>query len=253
MDENVNSGATNTATAKPLPVSFVVIARPDDAGWMPEMLKSLPPGGEVVILWNEPGESEGYQHEGTKTLPNGTTVVYHRWTYTGMFSFSEARNLAISSATRDWIMWLDTDDRLLPHQHSFFSNLDAYGPGVGGLMCGVCGINPPNAGTSKAIPYNVEQVRLFRNHLGIGFEGRAHEQCTHAIEDRHLRIIPCSLLVHHVGYEVDDDILEAKMWRNVRLLSQQLAHGEYRNDDFTAKMLYRDLQNLLALKQTNME
>ena len=236
-----------------IPVSFVVIARKEDAGWMPEMLRSLPVGCEVCILWNEQGTEESYEEEGITELPNGTTVKYHRWTYTGMFSFADARNVSLRSATRDWIMWLDTDDRLLVHQHGFFDKLDTYGPGVGGLMCGVTGINPPNAGNSESIPYNVTQCRLFRNGLGIHFEGRAHEQCTHAIEDMHLRIVPCSLLVHHVGYEVDDEVLEAKMWRNVRLLAMQLSHSEYRNDIFTCRMLHRDLQNLLAIKQIRLE
>ena len=243
----------NTEQVQPLPVSFVIIARDDDAGWMPELLKSLPPGGEVCILWNGQGEAEQYDDEGERTLPNGTTVKYHRWTYTGMFSFSEARNVSLRSATREWVMWLDADDRLLPHQHGFFRQLGTYGPGVGGLMCGVFGINPPNAGNPEAIPYNITQCRIFRNGHGIGFEGRAHEQCTHSIEDRHLQIVPCSVQVHHVGYEVDDDVLEAKMWRNVRLLAQQLAHGEYRNDVFTCRMLHRDLQNLLAIKQIQLD
>lgn len=236
-----------------LDISFVVIARDEDAGWMPELLKSLPPGAEICILWNEQGEEEHLKDEGTKELPNGTTVKYDRWTYTGDFSFSAARNVALGSATRDWIMWLDTDDRLLPHQHAIFENLSVYPPGVGGLMCGVTGINPPNRSTDRATPYNISQCRIFRNHLGLEFVGRCHEQIVPAIDMSGLQVVPCSLLVHHVGYEVDDEVMIEKMKRNTRLLCMQYVNGEYYDDLFTLEMLHRDLGNLLSLTKSNGE
>lgn len=228
-------------------LSICIIARPDDAGWMPELMKSIPAGVEICILWNKPGECEEYDDEGTKTLPNGTTIRYHRWTYTGVFSFSEARNLCISSATRGWIMWLDADDRLLPHQHAMLANLDdTYGAGIGGLLCGVTGVNPPSPGNPEGQVYGVPQPRIFRNGHNFRFAGRCHEQIRPAIEGAGFRVIPTNIMVHHVGYEVEAEVMIAKMLRNTKLLALQLANDEY-DLAFTAKLLHRDLQNYLSL------
>lgn len=230
-----------------LNLSICIIARPDDAGWMPELMKSLPAGVEICILWNRPGECEDYDDEGTKQLANGTTVRYHRWTWTGTFSFSEARNLCIGSATRGWIMWLDADDRLLPHQHAMLATLDdTYGPGIGGLLCGVTGVNPPSPGNPEGQVYGIPQIRLFRNGHNFRFRGRCHEQISPSIYEAAMQIVPCPIIVHHVGYEVDEEVMIAKMRRNTKLLALQFANEEY-NPEFTAKMLHRDLQNLLSL------
>lgn len=237
-----------------LNLSICIIARPDDAGWMPELMKSIPAGVEICVLWNKPGECEEYDDEGTKTLPNGTTIRYHRWTYTGVFSFSEARNLCISSATRGWIMWLDADDRLLPHQHAMLANLDdTYGHGIGGLMCGVTGVNPPTPGNPEGQVYGVPQLRIFRNNHGFKFTGRCHEQIRPAVEEAGFRILPCAVIVHHVGYEVEQDVMVEKMRRNTKLLALQYANGEFQ-EEYTIRILHRDLQNLLALtNQSNQE
>lgn len=235
-------------------LSICIIARKEDAGWMPELMKSLPHGVEICILWNEPGESEDFIDEGTKELDTGTVIHYHKWIYPGVFNFSTARNLCIGSATRGWIMWLDADDRLLPHQHGILSTLDTtYGPGIGGLMCGVTGVNPPTPGNPEGQVYGVPQLRIFRNHHGLKFTGRCHEQVRPSIEEAGFRILPCPVIVHHVGYEVDHDVMIEKMRRNTKLLALQYANGEFQ-EDYTIRILHRDLQNLLALThQTNQE
>lgn len=243
----MNNEAT-TPAAPFLDVSFCIIARKADAGWMPQLLQSLPKGGEVCILWNQPGEYEEFTTEEPKVLPDGTTMRYASWTYTGMFSFAEARNLCIGSASRGWIMWLDADDRLLPHQHSVFYDLDAtYPAGVGGLTCALVGVNPPTPGNEQGQIYGVPHLRIFRNNYGFQFEGRCHEQIMPAIMRQGFQVLPSAIVVHHVGYEVDESVMVEKMIRNTRLLAQMFAHDEYPDRNFVARMLHRDLENYLNL------
>lgn len=251
----MNNEQTTTQTTPPaaeyLNISFCIIARKADAGWMPQLLQSLPKGGEVCILWNQQGEYEEFTTEEPKQLPDGTVMRYASWTYEGMFDFAAARNLCIGSASRGWIMWLDADDRLLPHQHSVLRSLDeTYPAGVGGLTCALVGVNPPTPGNEKGQVYGIPHLRIFRNHHNFQFRGRCHEQILPSILEQGFQYLPSPVVVHHVGYEVDESVMVEKMLRNTRLLAQMFAHDEYPDRGFVARMLHRDLQNYLALTHT---
>lgn len=229
-----------------IPLSVVTIAHRDDAHWIQDMIKTLPNGCELIVLWNEHGEDDTVRERKEKALDNGTIVRFFETNWTE-FSFSEIRNKALAKAERDWIIWLDADDRLLIHQHEFFLRLDEYPAGVAGLFCGCVGVQPTHSAEkpNEVLRYHAEQLRLFRNNLGFHFEGRAHEQIVHSIQRSGFNVAACSLLIHHEGYETNADSMRSKMERNVRLLSADVAEcADDRKLPFLIDLLNRDTQSL---------
>jgi hypothetical protein len=229
-----------------LPLSVCVIATESDAHYMLDLLRTIPNGSEVVVLWNSIGEvEEPTVHRKTKTY--GNTVVRYYKTVKTKLHFANLRNECIALATRPWIMWLDADDRLMVHQHDFFKRLNEYPPGIGGLTCGCVGSQPKYTGNEfdDSLRYHVPTVRLFRNGYGFQFEGAAHEQIGWSIDEAGFRAAPCSLIVHHVGYEISADKMKAKLERNVKLLSTEYAScDDQRKLSLWSQMLARDSQHL---------
>jgi hypothetical protein len=228
-----------------LPVSVCVIAAESDAHYVTDLLRTIPNGSEVIVMWNSIGEDEPTVHR--KTQVYGKTVVKYYRTCKQTLHFANLRNECIALATRPWILWLDADDRLLIHQHRFFETLDSYPPGIGGLVCGCVGSQPTHTGDEfeDGLRYHVPTIRLFRNAYGFQFEGAAHEQIGWSISERGFRTAPCSLIVHHVGYEVSADSLKAKLQRNVKLLSTEyVSCNDQAKLTLWSQMLARDSQHL---------
>ncbi|CAB4141850.1 Glycosyltransferase 2-like [uncultured Caudovirales phage] len=229
-----------------IPLSVVTIAHRKDAHWLESMIKTLPQGCELVVLWNEHGDDDTVRERKEKALDNGVIVRFFETNWKE-FSFSEIRNKAIAKAERDWILWLDADDRLMIHQHPMFLKLDEYPAGVAGLLCGCVGVQPTHSTEkpNEVVRYHVEQVRIFRNGHGFQFENRAHEQITYSIQRAGYNVGVCSLLVHHEGYQVDADTMRSKMERNVRLLAADVAEcTDETKFPFLVDMLNRDTQGL---------
>ena len=234
-------------------VSFVVIAAEKDAHFMNDMLSTLPAKCEVIVLWNRRGDDASVVHRKDVTLENGTLVRYFLTEWQEL-DFSRLRNIAIGLASREWIMWMDADDRLLVHQHGFFSGkLLEYPPGVGGLMCGCVGIQPmPHKGDNpqELKRYHAEHIRLFRNGYGFRFEGKCHEQIGWSIQEQAFMIVGCSLLVHHVGYETDADAMRTKLERNLAgVTDEYLKAQDPERKKFWASLMTREASQLHIYRQ----
>lgn len=229
-----------------LPISVCVIAAKMDAHYVIDLLKTIPQGCEVIVLWNEIADYESPATHRKTVQMGSTTVNYYEATRTSLH-FADLRNECIALAQREWILWLDADDRLLIHQHDIFKTLEDYPPGIGGLVCGCVGSQPSFASEfDDSVRYHVPTIRLFRNGYGFRFEGAAHEQIGWAISSRAFRTAPCSLLVHHVGYEVSADKIKAKLERNATLLSKEYASStDPEKRKLWATMLARDSNHLM--------
>lgn len=224
MSETSPSSSCETAenlVPKKLDISFACIAHKSEAHHVMQMISTLPSGCEVVVLWNEQGDNTEVVERKMITLKNGTVVRYYAAQWQELH-FANLRNLCIGLCSREWVMWIDADDRLLPHQHEFFNDFSEYPPGVGGLVCGCVGVQPKHDGTGNVLRYHEQTARIFRNFKGFHFEGAAHEQIGWSIEARGLRLVPCSLVVHHIGYEIDADSMAAKVRRNVKALAKEI-------------------------------
>lgn len=225
-------------------LSFACIAHKSEAHHVMRMVTTLPGDAELIVLWNEQGDNQDVVERKIVELKNGLTVKYYE-TQWHELDFATLRNISIGLCSAEWIMWIDADDRLLIHQHEFFDELANYPQGVGGLVCGCVGSQPKHDEKGEILRYHTPQVRIFRNGRGFFFEGSTHEQVSWSIERDAFRIDSCSLLVHHVGYEITADAMTKKLQRNVKGLARAIVGGSDQAQlEYWTRVLLRDSSSL---------
>jgi glycosyltransferase involved in cell wall biosynthesis/SAM-dependent methyltransferase len=147
-------------------------------------------------------------------------------TFPWVDSFAAARTESLRHATSDWIFWLDADDRIdaenRPRLQQLLANLGdenfAY------VMKCLC---LPKKGQSSVA---FDHIRLFRNHPGLQWRYRIHEQILPALQQFGAEVRPTDVRIIHTGYQ--DPALELrKHERNLRLLL--LEDAENPGDSFT--------------------
>jgi len=214
------------------------------------LLPSLPAGVEICVVFNERIPEDGAESfviMKDEPLPNGGAVRFAEWRWE-RFSFADARNHTLDLATREWIMWLDADELLAVGQFSSLANLVNVPRGVAGLLCTVAGLQPSMYQGDQSKSFATPQPRIIRNDAAFRFRGHCHEQVMWSIQDAGYQVQESPIVVVHTGYVCSRETMVAKMERNVALLIRQCY--EWDSDDlFFTKLLFRDLQNLLALKE----
>ncbi|MCL4370453.1 MAG: glycosyltransferase [Chloroflexi bacterium] len=141
----------------------------------------------------------------------GAKVHFYEWTA----DFSAARNESLKHATGDWVLWADADDRLDPKavaqlKWALQSGIaDSY-------SCDVC--SQRNEGGEDV----TEHLRMFRNGLGIRFEGAVHESPVPDIVRLGLKMARTGIRIEHVGYHSAQATHE-KGKRNLAIVERQLA------------------------------
>lgn len=230
-----------------LPVSINIITTPDDLQKTARLFNSIPEGVEVVIVVSEPsGEfSEDLEHKPTERWD--TKVIKRR--YEGEFNFADARNCAKHYSTRDWIMWLDSDDEIVSSNiGTLLNELRELPIGIGGLFCGCVGLQK-EFGKNPNAYYSVAQVRLFRNLPEINWFGVAHEQIADSISKQYLSIQWSDLLIQHHGYNTSAEDMRNKLKRNVRKMCAEYGQGE--SEEFRESgledLIMRDISSIKAL------
>jgi len=130
--------------------------------------------------------------------------------------FAEARNIALSKATGDWIFVLDADEAVSPADCSNLRNLlehAACRKDTAGWLVTTRNYSPDmnlEGWTANDGTYGSEvtasgwfpsvKVRLFRNDPHIRYEGAVHEMVEPSMKRAGLTWLPCDLIVHHYGY-----------------------------------------------------
>ena len=125
--------------------------------------------------------------------------------------FGEARNVALSKATREWVLVLDADEALDARDHERIRRLVGEGerrafimrqwtytheaPGFGWKSVGAD--NAMSLGCTGC--YEAQQVRLFRNERSIRYEGEIHETLDWSLMAAAVPVIETDIVVHHYG------------------------------------------------------
>ncbi len=117
--------------------------------------------------------------------------------------FSKARNFSITHATKDFILWLDADDRIFFNEN-FKSRLDKNY---------VYFLKVKNSSDDTFF----YQLRIFPNFRGLKFQGRVHEQVVFDIEKFEIVYLD-EIEIVHTGYE-SRNILIKKHKRNIEILN----------------------------------
>jgi len=126
-------------------------------------LKSVKNIADEIIIAIDPKTNDSTrliaQHHGCKII-DGIDPIKE--------GFETARNLSISKASGDWILWIDSDEELLQYENVYkylrSNHLDGYA-----IQQHHMSVDPPMA-LKPDLP-----VRLFRNGEGIRFYGHVHE------------------------------------------------------------------------------
>lgn len=125
--------------------------------------------------------------------------------------FAAARNYSLLHATGDWVLVIDADEIITISDYSVIReallnpNVDAYS---------IVTRNYTNNSTrshfhlleSHGHPgneflgwYPSTKIRLFRHHQDFNFEGKVHETVERSIQNRHNKIAPLTIPIHHYG------------------------------------------------------
>lgn len=137
--------------------------------------------------------------------------------------FAAARNESLRHARGEWILYLDADEELdAESARELRWLLQRQPPQVGGLLCTI--VSPHRVGSGGTEIHRGAYPRLFRNYgyPRIAFRGRVHEQITPAIIECGGAIVHSPIVIHHRGYDIAQEELEAKVRRNYRLLIQHV-------------------------------
>jgi len=151
-------------------------------------------------------------------------------------SFEWARNKSIEPASGDWILWIDTDEKLIHPE-----NLGKYL--ISDTVFEGYGIRQNHLMLDGSNNYNTP-VRLFRNGRGYRFWGVIHE---HAYKSLNEPIAPSFLLpdvdIAHFGYVTEGERRRKGMERNLKLLA--LDRQKYPDRQLGLSLLARDYLNMV--------
>jgi tetratricopeptide (TPR) repeat protein len=134
-------------------------------------------------------------------------VYHHAWEN----SFSKARNYSLKYATCDWIIWLDADEEVDKEDaHKLKEVIKDNTVDVIHIPV----FNKPVGGKNSSVS-NLEKI--FRNHIGIYFEGIVHNCLKYSGPSKNVNIRQ-----YHYGYHDGEELMEKKFKRTSTLLKEQI-------------------------------
>jgi len=134
-------------------------------------------------------------------------VYHHPWEN----SFSKARNYSLKYATGEWIMWIDADEEVDERDaHKLKKVIRDNKVDVIYLPM----FNRPIGGKAVSV-FSAEKI--FRNHIGIYFEGIVHNNLKYSGLSKNVNI-----RLNHYGYNQSEEQMEKKFVRTSSLLRLQI-------------------------------
>jgi hypothetical protein len=186
----------------------------NEAEYLPDCLASVASIADEIVVADTGSTDQTRQ----LAFAHNARVVDVLWTD----DFSAARNACLEHATRDWVLFLDADERLEP-----------LGPGDQAQLAAQLA-RPEARGYSVEIRSPRDQhtteighvVRLFQRHPQIRYRGRVHESVVPSIAQlagvAHWTPSRSVIRITHLGYQAQVRHDKQKDQRNRRLLDQML-------------------------------
>ncbi|WP_162595938.1 glycosyltransferase [Bacillus sp. CGMCC 1.16541] len=137
-------------------------------------------------------------------------------------SFSEARNVAKSHSSSEWILTIDADEYLANQEPPLREMLVS--------TCEAGWITVKNFLSDDFLHSNQQRaLRLFKNNELYSFSGRIHEQILPSILQQHhkVEVLEIPLEIHHTGYLQSEVLTHQKSLRNLSLLKKELSEQQY--------------------------
>jgi GT2 family glycosyltransferase/Flp pilus assembly protein TadD len=136
-------------------------------------------------------------------------------------SFAAARNESLRRASGEWLFWLDADDRMNEENVAKLQQLFMKLPSEHAAFVLNCRCVEKERGDTATV---VTHVRLFRNHPGIFWNYRVHEQILPSLRRTGAKIHFSDVEIQHIGY-IDPVLHARKLERNLRLLNMDFSEN----------------------------
>lgn len=139
----------------------------------------------------------------------GANIYNYDWNN----DFSEARNISLEKATKDWIIVLDADEEL-PYEEGLKLKNTINTSKMEGLFLRLDNIiEDKNLGDAVVL-------RVFKNNPNYRFRGKMHEQVIFSIEEvsGNGKIQPTNIKIIHYGYDPNVCDIDKKKKRNLSIL-----------------------------------
>lgn len=198
-------------------LSVCMIVR-DEAARLPAALASVCSVADEVVV----ADTGSRDHTVALAHALGARVLETAWTE----DFAAARNVALAAARGDWILSLDADEELADGQETALRTCLAEPQADAWNLV----LRSKLSGTQAGTEFQHLFPRLFRNHLGIRFHGRVHEQLQPSLAAARARVRTSAIVLLHSGYDMEAPTRQAKVERNLKLL--QLDHADRPEDGF---------------------
>jgi tetratricopeptide (TPR) repeat protein len=195
---------------KPL-LSAAIIVR-DDALGLAETLKSISGvADEVVVL--DTGSRDGTPEVARRL---GARLVERPWDD----DFSAARNACFAHATGDWMLWLDSGERLLRESIAPLRTIVERPEPATSAYRVIVRIPPPSP---DAQAEEIAPVRLVPRIESLRFVGRVRESLAASLAESGLSVEPSAIVVERGAREHDAARKTDKARRDLRLAQRDLA------------------------------
>lgn len=192
-------------------ISLCMIVR-DNAKIILDCLSSIKPWVDEMIVV----DTGSIDNTAEICAEIGSRVLRFNWCE----DFAAARNESLVHASGEWIFWMDSDDvidavngaklRALPEQIT-----DRNIAGV------VMQVRWPSTGGDGDFT-SIDHVKLFRNHMGLRFSGRIHEQILPSLRDAGGEVVRSDIFVVHSGSDDSKEGRQRKRERDLRILNKDL-------------------------------
>lgn len=238
MVDGVNAAWKESNTVRPFEkLSICVIYCEQDKKNVAELLQQIPKGAELVLCYTSQNLLEGKKAKGihsyqSKKLDNGIDLTTLNYEYDN-WSFADARNACKSFAKREWILFLDADERVAWYPDDWLLN---YPNDVGGVMLWCFSHLKENQKECEPV------LRLFRNRKEFQYQYRVHEQIAPSIIRHGYRLIHSGIVINHKGYAVETSKLIEKHRRN--LILNMMDFFEYGELPRIYRLLHNDINAL---------
>jgi glycosyltransferase involved in cell wall biosynthesis len=231
-------------------ISYCCIFRQEDKRFLTGMLNTIPAGSEVILcetLNTLQEESDSLIDINTEN-PKDLTIKHVQYKYNN-YSFAEARNICQKYATMDWILFIDADERVIIEEEDY-KNIAMVPANIGGLYVHIANSFKYENNISANI---IELCRLYRNNKEFFWVNHIHEKIEPSILDAGFFLGKSTILIKHIGYFADKNVLLEKFNRNAYMSYRQLYEGCYNEECrvFLETKLLGTLQEKYKLESSN--
>ncbi len=228
-------------------ISFPIIYSLDKAHDLPDLLESLPPGSEIILMETIKSDIK----EGVCEIEKAGSHVSAKYYYKE-WDYSKARNACKSLASAPVIFSIDSDERLAAFQHTAIlkAALDLYKSGFAGLK-----VRNISTAAVHSAPGNysctvTEQVRIFKNIPQLQWRAKCHENIEMSMYECGLAFADSNILIHHTGYDTRPDVLRDKHLNRLKML---ISDNEYRGTEGYFEYIVKESINYNYYRQLTKE